>query len=207
MIINDKNNSIDFHLKLENASREDVSTRMLVEVEGKTTIVPVDVDDKLFCKAAIPLKEEYDNKIGKIIIEVVCKDVYFKLYEERVTFDVPTDKPRVGLTEASIGTAPVVKEGKKLYDFSAAIDKAEVLYEKHRPRTEEEYVDELTKMINRADAITENSRAGLNQLIEGAAPKKAKAKTKKDLSEFMNEAENFFTTDKKTGKKSLEDLI
>jgi hypothetical protein len=84
--ITPKNNIIEFQLEVENASLDNTSTRLVVEVEGKHTIIPLQVDSLGKCQGEIPLQENWNGKEGNIKLEVIAESTYFTPFEKTVLF-------------------------------------------------------------------------------------------------------------------------
>lgn len=87
LVINPENNLIEFQLKLENATLQETSARMLIEVEDSTTVVPLEISDGGWVVGELPLNEAWDSKKGIISLEVIAKNTFFKPFTREVMFE------------------------------------------------------------------------------------------------------------------------
>ena len=106
-----KNNNIDFQLQTENVDITQTSVRLLVEVDGKTSVHPLKLPLSGHVTGKIPLEEAWLNKKGKILIEVVAGDTYFKLHEQNVKFDCPSLQKNIQISEVKFDATDVEDDG------------------------------------------------------------------------------------------------
>ena len=106
--ITPQNNSIEFQLKVENASLQKTSTRLIVEVNNTNTIIPLLIDKDGLCKGDIPLNESWDGKKGKIKIEVIAEGSYFEPFNKEVEFEKIPKTPKASIQEITL-QKPVTK--------------------------------------------------------------------------------------------------
>ena len=100
--ITPQNNSIEFQLKVENASLQKTSTRLIVEVNNTNTIIPLLIDKDGTCKGDIPLNESWDGKKGKIKIEVIAEGSYFEPFNKEVEFENIPKTPKASIQEIKL---------------------------------------------------------------------------------------------------------
>lgn len=100
--ITPQNNSIEFQLKVENASLQKTSTRLIVEVNNTNTIIPLLIDKDGTCKGDIPLNEAWDGKKGKIKIEVIAEGSYFEPFNKEVEFEKIPKTPKASIQEIKL---------------------------------------------------------------------------------------------------------
>lgn len=106
-----KNNHIDFQLQTENVNIQETKVRLLVEVDGNITVHPLKLPLSGHVQGRIPMNEAYHNKSGKIFIEVVAEDTYFKLHEQEVKFNCPSLKKNVQISEVKFEAKDVEDDG------------------------------------------------------------------------------------------------
>lgn len=87
--IGPKNNSIEFKLEVENTTLDKISSRLVIEVNGEVTLIPLQIDNNGVVKGNIPLGKNWDDKIGSLKLEVINESNYFVPFEKKVLFSNP----------------------------------------------------------------------------------------------------------------------
>jgi hypothetical protein len=103
--ITPSNNLIEFQLQVENASLDKTTARIILEVNNVNTIIPMEMDSDGKCTGEIPLKEEYEGKIGDIEIEIIADNTFFKPFTKKVIFEGIPKQPKITIKELKFGTA------------------------------------------------------------------------------------------------------
>lgn len=96
LVITPKSNLIEFQLKLENATLQETTARMVVEVGDTTTVIPLEIADGGWVVSELPLNENWDSQKGNISLEVIAKNTYFKPFTREVMFEgIESTKPAI----------------------------------------------------------------------------------------------------------------
>jgi hypothetical protein len=106
--ITPNNNIIEFKLNLQNLKLSESKPRLVLEVGGKTLFIPLEVSPRGYCKGVIPMVESFHNKKGKLEIEVISENFYFKPYETEILFE--TKKPKKVIKENTQKRKPLRKK-------------------------------------------------------------------------------------------------
>lgn len=84
--ISPKNNTIEFQLEVENTTIDQVSSRLVVEVDNDAILIPLNTSYDGVVNGKIALKEEWEGKIGRLKLEVINENNYFVPFEKTVYF-------------------------------------------------------------------------------------------------------------------------
>lgn len=84
--IGSKNNILEFKLEVENTTMDQITSRLIVEVDDNITLIPLYTAFDGMVKGSIPLKEEWEGKGGYIKLEVINENNYFIPFEKPVVF-------------------------------------------------------------------------------------------------------------------------
>lgn len=84
--ISPKNNTIELQLEVENTTIDQVSSRLIVEVDDNMVLIPLNTSYDGVVNGKIPLKEEWEGKIGRLKLEVINENNYFVPFEKTVFF-------------------------------------------------------------------------------------------------------------------------
>jgi hypothetical protein len=93
--IGPKNNNIEFKLEVENTTLDKISSRLVVEVNGEVSLIPLQIDKNGVVKGNIPLNKTWDEKVGNLKLEVINESNYFIPFEKVVLFSNPQPKQPV----------------------------------------------------------------------------------------------------------------
>ena len=84
--ISPKNNTIEFQLEVENTTIDQVTSRLVVEVDNNAVLIPLNTSYDGVVNGKIALKEEWEGKIGRLKLEVINENNYFVPFEKTVFF-------------------------------------------------------------------------------------------------------------------------
>lgn len=108
--ITPNNNNIEFQLEVENTTFNKISPRLIVEVGGKTSIIPLKVSSDGVVKGVIELNESWNEKEGKIKLEIINESNYFIPFEKEVYFSDIKEKPKTTIKEVkTLESKPTIK--------------------------------------------------------------------------------------------------
>jgi hypothetical protein len=130
--ITPSNNLIEFQLQVENASLDKTTARIILEVNNVNTIIPMEMDNDGKCTGEIPLKEEYEGKIGDIEIEIIADSTFFKPFTKKVIFEGIPKQPKITIKELKFGTAEKEKPVKPIKEVKVVMEEPKI--EKHITR-------------------------------------------------------------------------
>jgi hypothetical protein len=130
--ITPSNNLIEFQLQVENASLDKTTARIILEINDTNTIIPMEMDSDGKCTGEIPLKEEYEGKIGDIDIEIIANDTFFKPFTKKVIFEGIPKQPKITIKELKFGSTEKEKPVKPIKEIKVVMEKPKI--EKHITR-------------------------------------------------------------------------
>lgn len=107
--IGPNNNSIEFQIEIENTTFDKIQPRLVVEVSGNSILIPLKVDKNGIVKGDIPLKENWNDKEGKLKLEIINESNYFVPFEQDILFEGINPTPKTIVKEAkTISKTPKV---------------------------------------------------------------------------------------------------
>jgi hypothetical protein len=87
--IGPRNNTIEFHLEVENTTLDKISSRLVVEVNNNITLIPLEINAEGVVSGDIELNESWNGKKGNLKLEIINENNYFSPFEKEVVFKLP----------------------------------------------------------------------------------------------------------------------